>query len=121
MARRNSVRRQNILKTSKFAYNASVQEWYVMKLTQLVEKMVDETNQKDGIIFKKTSDDRVCRRAGYFSEDANVASQARILLNKLRMKFDSFFSVYAKSIRRKNACQEVCQKQRIPPSADLRI
>jgi SPP1 gp7 family putative phage head morphogenesis protein len=100
------VRRRNILKTSRFAYNASVQEWYVKKLTQLVEKMVDETNRKVESFLKKPIMTEYVEEQGVFTQDANVASQARILLNKLRMKFDSFFSAYAKVYAEKMLVKE---------------
>lgn len=72
-----------------------MQEWYTKQLMQLVDKMVNEINRKLIAFLKKPVATEYIEKQGIFTEDANVASQARILLNKLRRKFDSLFSAAA--------------------------
>lgn len=106
MGRRNSVRGQNILKTRRFSYNASVEEWYAKQLITLVDKMVAEVNRKIISFLKKPVFKEYVEKQDIFTQDANVGSQARILLNSLREKFDYIFGAAAKGAAEKMLVKE---------------
>jgi SPP1 gp7 family putative phage head morphogenesis protein len=78
-------------------YNASLQEKYVKELTALVVQMAKQSNREIIRLFKQE---------GYLARDgvaldANISSQARILTNALKGKFESLFGRKAKPLAQK--------------------
>ena len=68
--------------------------------------MVEEVNRKILSFFKKPVATEYIKEQGIFTKDANVASQAKILLNKLNNKFESIFGGVAKGVAQKMLVKE---------------
>jgi SPP1 gp7 family putative phage head morphogenesis protein len=81
--RRKSLRSDKILRGAALRYNASVQEKYKLMLTALVKKMARDTEREIAYLFTIDSPVGVM--------DESLASQARIITNKLTKKFDTLF------------------------------
>lgn len=81
-----------VFKGKRLVYNASLQKKYVVKLVTLSRKMTDET-KRDVIKLFRGETAQV-----FFAQDANISSQARILMNQLTAKFTALFSSVAKDI-----------------------
>lgn len=79
-------------KGSRLVYNASIQKKYVAKLRGLVRVMAAETKREIVKLFKSEA------AQNYYAMDANIASQARILTNKLKAKFEALFGGVAKDL-----------------------
>jgi SPP1 gp7 family putative phage head morphogenesis protein len=80
--RKNSDR---IVRGTPLRYNASQQAKYKKALVALVEKMAKQTEREITKLFGTPTSEV------YFAQDASVASQARIVTNKLARKFDNLF------------------------------
>lgn len=83
-------------KGTKLAYNAAAQERYVEALTRLVKQMTSQTIREVRAMFKSTG-------ALDHAMDADVASQARIITNKLTAKFEALFGRRAKELAERMA------------------
>lgn len=77
-------------KGSKLAYNASAMTRYSNALNRLVNEMVKDYRSELKSLFNKVPP--------IITSDANTASQARILLNKLYERFNKRFRDQSKSI-----------------------
>lgn len=87
-------RKNVVFKGKPLNYNASLQEKYVKELTSLVIQMAKQSNREIIRLFKQE---------GYLARDgaamdANISSQARILTNALKAKFESLFGRKAKTL-----------------------
>lgn len=71
-------------------YNAGIQDRYVKELTGLVVQMTKQTNREIERLFKKEMPN--------VAMDASISSQARILTNQLKLKFESLFGRRAKML-----------------------
>ena len=80
-----------LMKGLPIPVNAGVQEWYAGKMETLVTAMHQEYKRRLLELFKAEG-----QQLGY-SQDASLASQARILLNKLHRNFGSVFEKKAVS------------------------
>ena len=74
---------------SKLAHNASTQERYASRLHKLVIQMTNETKKEIKKLFKQQA-------VSDSAMDANIGSQARILLNYLQNRFIELFSKKSK-------------------------
>lgn len=81
-------RSQHVFKGKQLNYNAGIQDRYVKELTGLVVQMTKQTNREIERLFK--------REMPGFAMDASISSQARILTNQLKLKFESLFGRKAK-------------------------
>jgi SPP1 gp7 family putative phage head morphogenesis protein len=95
-ARYAANRKQAKFVGTRLAYNAAVQERYVDALTRLVKQMTAQTIREVRNLFKSTG-------AYDHAMDADIASQARILTNKLTAKFESLFGRNAKELAERMA------------------
>lgn len=75
-------------KGKKLNYNAGVQDRYIKDLTALVVQMAKQTNREIDKLFRSEMPNTAM--------DASISSQARILTNQLRAKFDALFNRKAK-------------------------
>jgi SPP1 gp7 family putative phage head morphogenesis protein len=82
------------LKGSKLRYNAAIQERYTRQLDRLIGRMVTETNAAVATLF----DSDTAHNYFDYAEDASVASQARIVTNKLNKRFAELFNAQAKML-----------------------
>lgn len=73
-------------------YNAAVQDRYVQQLQSLVKQMTSQTMRDFKKLAKSFGDEPGT------AMDADPASQARILANKLRVKFEALFTRKAKAL-----------------------
>jgi len=78
------------LKGNKLSHNASTQEKYASKIHRLVLQMTNESKKEITKLFRKQT-------VADSAMDANIGSQARILLNYLQNKFIKLFGSKAKS------------------------
>jgi len=78
-------------KGTRLNYNASSQDKYVAALTALVKQMTAQTLRDVKNLFEAHALDGIAM-------DADPASQARILANKLTAKFDALFGRRAKEL-----------------------
>jgi SPP1 gp7 family putative phage head morphogenesis protein len=84
--------RKNVtFKGTRLNYNAATQDKYVKALTSLVKQMTAQTLREVRAWADSAGLDGVAM-------DADPASQARILTNKLKAKFDSLFGRKAKTL-----------------------
>jgi len=65
--------------------NVALEERYRIAIENMTRKMIQEAEKEIKRLYKKPA------AKEYFTEDASVASQARILLNALSKKFDDIF------------------------------
>lgn len=72
--------------------NAGVAEWYAKKLEGLVREMHEQTSKELEHLFTHGPEDRP------YSQDASNASQARILLNRLKRVFQRKFARKAEDL-----------------------
>lgn len=86
------TRRQDILKGQPLNVNASIQLKYAAQLMKLTKQMTRETNQQLLELFRSDTAKK------YFAQDASIASQARILMNKLTSKFTELFNYKSSSL-----------------------
>jgi SPP1 gp7 family putative phage head morphogenesis protein len=77
-----------VFKGTKLNYNASTNDKYVRALAGLVKQMTAQTIRDVSKLYEVGTADSAM--------DANIASQARILTNKLTAKFDALFGRKAK-------------------------
>lgn len=82
-----------IIKGNRLAYNASVQAYYKKALSILVKKMTHDVNRQVLKLFESPTAEQF-----FIAEDANIASQARILTNLLNKKFEKLFKDKAGSL-----------------------
>lgn len=85
-------RKPQTLNGKTLNYNAAVQERYARALTALVKQMTTQTRRELEKFFKGESAE------AFFTMDANVGSDARILTNRLTRKFDQLFASKAKPL-----------------------
>jgi SPP1 gp7 family putative phage head morphogenesis protein len=79
-----------VFKGTKLNYNASSTDKYVQALAGLVKQMTAQTIREVTKLYEIGATDSAM--------DANIASQARILTNKLTAKFDALFGRKAKTL-----------------------
>jgi SPP1 gp7 family putative phage head morphogenesis protein len=80
-------------KGSKLSYNASSQDKYVRALQGLVKQMTAQTIREVKRLFETHAMDGTMMAA---MDASNIASQARIVTNRLTAKFESLFGKKAK-------------------------
>lgn len=80
------------LQGERLNYNASIQAKYIADLNRLIDEMVEQTKKQIVKLFKSESAQE------FYAMDENIASQARILANALREKFEMLFNKRAKPI-----------------------
>lgn len=92
-------RKDAVIKGTRLNYNAGVQSKYIKQLTALVRQMTAQV-KRDVIKFFKSSVSET-----FFDEqkeaaamDASIASQAKVLTDKLNKKFNELFDRKAKPI-----------------------
>lgn len=74
------------LKGGRLKYNVSDAKYYKKEIMALVKSMVRVVNREiEKVVTTPAATE-------YFAQDANVASQARIVLNKLTREFDRIFT-----------------------------
>ena len=79
-----------LLRGKRLVQNAGAQTRYAQALKKLVRKMVTETKEEFIALFKKEFSEQFFK-----AEDMTIASQARILVNKLTKKFTGLFETKA--------------------------
>lgn len=77
----------NVIKGNKLNYNASIQSKYEREIKALIKAMTTETNKKVLSLFESSTAEE------FFSTDASIASQAKILTNELIKKYNSLFKL----------------------------
>lgn len=92
--------RTNIaLRGSKLNYNAGDQTQYVKELTALVRQMTEQVQREIVRFFKgETAEEFYDQQKEAAAMDASVASQAKILTDKLTAKFEALFDRKGKTI-----------------------
>jgi len=65
--------------------NVAIEQKYHAAIDKIVKRMIKETEREIIKLYKSPHGKE------YFAQDASVASQARILMNKLQDKFDKMF------------------------------
>lgn len=83
-------RKRVMLKGTRLAYNTRAQDKYVAKLKGLVKYMAKITAREVTALFEAKP------AQTFFAMDADIASQARILTNRLTSKFDKLFAFKSK-------------------------
>jgi len=96
------AKRDNVMRGKRLAYNAALQEKYRRELERLVKQMTVETK---AVVTKfmngDIADDYFAQQKEAAAMDASISSQARILMNKLKDRFDQLFGKKAKPIAEK--------------------
>lgn len=82
--------RSTRLKGSALNVSISCEQRYIKRLQRLSEKMAKEVRREVNKLLDSPEGKR------YFTQDASIASQARITLNKLTRKYDDAFRALAK-------------------------
>lgn len=85
-------RNPDIVRGTPLAPSVSAEARYYTRLKSLIDRMTEEYESEVRALF----DEKHAKE--YFAEDATIASQARILTNKLTKKFDELFDLHAKSM-----------------------
>jgi len=80
----------NRMQGVRLSYNASDQAKYVRDIKKLVLGMIEKTEKSIIRLFEGGV------ASEFFAEDASITSKAKILLNKLSVRFESLFG---KSLR----------------------
>lgn len=86
-----SERNKKLLKGKRLSYNASQRAKYEAELINLVNRMTTKTKREIIKLFNTPA-------AKQFAMDADIASQARILTNKLTKQFNTLFNNKAWSL-----------------------
>lgn len=89
----------NVVRGAPLNPSISVEIRYYQLLAVMIEQMAAEVRREVESLFKTE------HAKEYFSEDASVASQARILTNALKRKFDTLFATNAAPIAQSFARQ----------------
>lgn len=82
----------DLLRGARLSYSAALQDKYNQQLQALVSQMTEQTERAVTRLFKGEAAEE------YFSEDASISSQARVLMNKLTATFNSLFARRAKAM-----------------------
>lgn len=80
------------LKGAPIVANAGVSSWYAKKLARLAAQLEAETRKEVLALFQEKAP------VQGFSQDASPASQSRILINRLRLRFFSVFGREGKKL-----------------------
>lgn len=93
-SRRKQPDPRNVAKGSALEHNASVEHRYTSALETLVKRMTAEVNRELAALFKTDA------AAAHFEigMDANIASQARIVMSYLAKKFTDMFNKQSKQL-----------------------
>ena len=76
----------------RLAYNAGIQAWYKRELKKLVRRMAKEVSNEVLRLFRSNlAKDYREQQKQIATMDASLASQARILMNKLKDKYTALF------------------------------
>ncbi len=86
------------LKGLKLQHNVALEERYAKQLRALVREMTSETLKEVKKLFKTDTAKDYLKQQKQFAMDANIGSQARIVMNYLTDKFTRLFASKAKSI-----------------------
>ena len=81
-----------VLRGTNLNYNAGVRHRYEAKLLALVNQMTAQTNRKLRAFYKQEHD------FAYFAADADMSSQARILMNEIYRRFQQLFNAKSKGL-----------------------
>ena len=81
-----------VMSGAPLAYNASVQQKYVSDLQKLMSEMIKETEKEVKKIYKSEASKE------FFTQDASIASTARINLNKLLKSVEKLVSNKSESM-----------------------
>lgn len=85
-------KRDDVLRGKPLTYSAAAADRYYEKLRKLILKMTVITHRELVSLFKSPAG------AEYFAMDESISSQARILTNALRDRFDDLFGFNAKGL-----------------------
>lgn len=87
------------LKGKRLNYNAALQSRYKAALRKLIDKMTEDVKKQIIELFKDTTaDDFFEEQKEAAAMDANISSQARILMNMLIKKYNRFFALKSKTL-----------------------
>lgn len=89
-------RKKVVFEGAPLNYNAALQEKYIKQIESLVIQMARQSNREIIRLFKTQEAEKQLSKIG--AMDANISSQARILTNALKLKFESLFGRKAKII-----------------------
>jgi len=97
------ARNRNVnLRGTNLAHNAALEDKYARELQKLTRQMTNEVKKEITKLFKdESAKEFIKNQKKVAAVDANVGSQARILLNYLTDKFTKLFSSKAKTISEK--------------------
>lgn len=80
-------KKPDYLRGAQLNHSASLRVWYEKKLRSLVKRMTDETVEKVLRLFRSSTSTEY-----FVAMDDSIASQAKILTNKLLSKFQKIFN-----------------------------
>jgi SPP1 gp7 family putative phage head morphogenesis protein len=86
----------NVMLGSPLNYNYSIQLKYYKKIKPLLERMFKETEKQISYLFESDISDKFFNEQ--YAQDASIASQAKIVTNKLISKFGWLFNDKARQI-----------------------
>lgn len=95
MRKRQQRSNSETLEGTRLAYNAGIQADYVRAVKALLTSMIEQVSNDAIKFFEKP----LARE--FIAQDASIASQAKILTDKLTKKFDQLFNDKAKPIAEK--------------------
>jgi SPP1 gp7 family putative phage head morphogenesis protein len=84
--------KNNVIKGNRLNYNASIQSKYEKEIKALISMMTKETNKKILSLFESPTAEE------FFSTDASISSQAKLVTNELLKKYGSLFKLKGASL-----------------------
>lgn len=83
---------KKVMKGNILNYNAGIQAKYKKMILMLSDRMINETTREIIRLFNSDDAKEFYAEQSKFAQDASIASQARILTNKLMQKFAKIFN-----------------------------
>jgi len=80
-------KRQDVVRGKPLNYNAALQAWYKRSLRKSIVKMTSDVRSEVTLLFKRLPVETIG------TTDEAIGSQARILMNRLSEKWESFFAL----------------------------
>ncbi len=100
-SRRRKPAKKQVVRGTKLAYNAAAQKRYEQDLKDLLRSMAKEVTKQLTALFEKPVAEEFYEQQKQSAQDASIASQAKILTNKLSDKFRGLFEKKGKKIAEK--------------------